>query len=91
MNEAIIEWTDYMLYRASLRGFHLVQIEEIVRYSSERYLDNATGSLIAVSRDAGKLLLVAYEAESGILRPITAHATTRSQIQARIGSGRYTP
>lgn len=91
MDESIIEWTDYMRYRASLRGLHLVQIEEIVRYSSERYLDNATGSLVAVGRGAGNLLLVAYEAEPGVLRPITAHATTRSQIEARIGSGRYTP
>ena len=35
MTESHIEiiWTDYMKYRARLRGFDLAKIEHIVRYS----------------------------------------------------------
>ncbi len=34
-----IVWTDYFKYRAGLRGFELVKIENILRYSIERYFD----------------------------------------------------
>jgi len=34
-----IVWTDYMKYRANLRGFDLAKIEDILRYSTERYFD----------------------------------------------------
>jgi uncharacterized protein YuzE len=30
-------WTDYLQYRARLRGFNLSTIEQIVRFSAERY------------------------------------------------------
>ena len=46
MTESHVEivWTDYMEYRARLRGFDLAKVEQIVRYSGERYVD-------AVARD----------------------------------------
>jgi len=43
-----IFWTDYMKYRVDLRGYCLEMIEEILRYSGERYYDTATGRAVAV-------------------------------------------
>lgn len=39
--ESVIIWTDYMKYRAELRGFELSKVENILRHSVERYLDTA--------------------------------------------------
>ena len=39
----IIVWTDYLKYRVKLRKFDLGKIENIIRYSPERYSDMATG------------------------------------------------
>jgi len=33
LEKSTIVWTDYIKYRAKLRGFDLEKIEEIVRYS----------------------------------------------------------
>jgi len=85
-----IVWTDYLRYRAGLRGFDLARIEEIVRYSDERYVDTATGRLVAVGKHALQLAMVPYEIEEDVIRPVTVHATTRTQIEARIKSGRFT-
>lgn len=90
MDDARVAWTDYMRYRAVLRGFDLVRIEEVVRYSPERYVDNATGRLVAVGRHLDGLMMVPYELESDVIRPVTVHATPRAQIDARIKSGRFT-
>jgi hypothetical protein len=38
----MVIWTDYLKYRARLRGFDLAIIEQIVQFSEERYLDTAT-------------------------------------------------
>ncbi len=46
----IIRWTEYMKYRAKLRGFDLTKIENIVEYSTERYSDTVTGGRVAVGR-----------------------------------------
>ena len=32
-------WSDYIKYRIDLRGFNLSKIEEILRFSDERYFD----------------------------------------------------
>ena len=88
MDESQVVWTDYMLYRAKSRGFDLVRIEEIVRYSSERYIDRATGRLVAVGKSGNALILVAYETDEGLIRPVTAHVAARAQIEVRIRSGR---
>ncbi len=84
-----IVWTTYLKYRARLRGFDLARIEEIVRYSPERYLDTATGRYIVVGRHGKTLIAVPYEVEGEAIIPITVHATTRQQIGFRLRTGRY--
>ena len=84
-----IVWTEYIRYRAALRGFDLAVVEHIVRYSSERYLDHVTGSFIAVGPHGKIQVMIAYETENDVLTPITVHATTRAQINARLQSGRF--
>lgn len=49
-NLAQIEWSDYMKYRINLRGFNLKKIENILRYSDERYFDTITQRNIAIGR-----------------------------------------
>ena len=85
----IIVWTDYMKYRARLRGFDLTKIEEIVRHSSERYFDMATGRHVAVGRHGKILVVIPYEIDEDSITPITIHATTRQQINFRLRTGRY--
>ena len=85
-----IVWTDYMEYRAELRGFDLARIEQIVRYSAERYVDNLTGRLTAVGHIEGVLVLIPYQVESERVTPVTVHATTRQQINLRLKTGRFT-
>ncbi|MBI1318815.1 MAG: hypothetical protein GC168_07675 [Candidatus Hydrogenedens sp.] len=89
MNELELEWTEYMQYRASLRGFDLVRIADLVRHSPERYVDDTTGRLLAVGKCQGQLVLVPYEFDGRFIRPVTVHATNRTQIEARIKAGRY--
>ncbi|RLC77385.1 MAG: hypothetical protein DRJ03_26925 [Chloroflexi bacterium] len=83
-----IIWTEYMQYRARLRGFDLGEIERIVRYTGERYVDTVTRRLIAIGRHKGDLVLIPYEAEAQMLTPITIHVTTRQQINLRLKMGR---
>lgn len=83
-------WTDYMKYRAALRGFDLDKIEDIVRYSAERYLDAETGRQIVIGYHDPKLVMIAYEADQTSITPITIHATTRQQIRFRIRTRRWT-
>ena len=85
-----IVWTDYMEYRAELRRFDLARIEQIVRYSAERYVDNFSGRLIAVGDVEGTLVMIPYEVESKTITPVTVHATTRQQINLRLKTGRFT-
>ena len=85
-----VEWTDYMKYKARLRGFDLARIEEIVKHSAERYFDIETGRRVVIGHHNRLLLLVPYEANQDLVTPITVHATTRQQIRFRIQSGRYT-
>ncbi|MDI6794925.1 MAG: hypothetical protein QME81_19000 [bacterium] len=86
----MIVWTDYMKYRARLREFDLDKIEYIVRYSSERYIDTATGRLVAVGGHGNMLVIIPYEVDKDSLTPITIHTTTRQQIKFRLRSGRFT-
>jgi hypothetical protein len=39
----MITWTEYLLYRAKLRGFDLDELGKIIRFSVERYHDVETG------------------------------------------------
>lgn len=85
-----IVWTEYMKYRARLRGFDLVKIEDIVRHSSERYYDTATGHLVAIGRHDKVLVMIPYETDEDSITPITIHVTTRQQINFRLKTGRFT-
>ena len=91
MTESHVEiiWTDYMKYRARLRGFDLAKIEHIVRYSGERYFDTVTGRLIAVGRIDDLLVIIPCDTDQGSITPVTIHATTRQQINFRLKTGRF--
>ena len=84
-----IIWSDYFQYRAKLRGFELAKIEEILKYSEERYYDTETGRLIAVGKHDSRLVVIPYEYSDNLITPVTIHATTRQQIRFRLKSGRY--
>ena len=90
MEKSAVHWTDYMRYRARLRGFDLARIEHIVRHSEERYADTSTGRLVAVGRHGKYLVMIPYERRGNVLVPITVHVTTREQIDLRVKSGRLT-
>jgi len=84
-----VVWTEYLKYRAALRGFELNRIEQIVKSSRERYIDAATNRSVAVGRCGKALVLIPYEASEGVLTPVTIHATTRQQIGFRVKTGRF--
>jgi RNA:NAD 2'-phosphotransferase (TPT1/KptA family) len=83
-----IIWTSYLRYRATRRGFDLDLIENILRFSSERYYDVETDRAIAVGKHSGQLVLISYEQSENTIIPITIHATTRQQIRFRLKTGR---
>ena len=85
----MIIWTDYLKYRARLRGFDISTIEQIVRFSEERYLDTATQRMVAIGRHGNRLVMVPYEQEHDTLTPVTIHATTRQQVNFRLRTGRF--
>ena len=78
-----------MRYRAELRGFELPKIEDIVRYSEERYFDTVTRRRIVVGRHDRILILIPYEEKENEIVPITVHATTRQQVNFRLKTGRF--
>jgi len=86
----MINWSDYLRYRAKTRGFDLEKLEHIIRHSSERYLDTETGRHVAVGRHGEQLVMIPYEAEQEIITPVTVHAITRQQIRFRLSTGRFT-
>ncbi len=85
-----IIWTEYIRYRAELRGFNLAEIERIIRHSGERYLDTETQRTIAVGRHNKQLVIIPYETEEENIIPVTIHAITRQQIRFRLRTGRFT-
>jgi len=89
VENATIVWSDYVRYRIDLRGFDPPKIEEILRYSAERYFDTATGRMIAVGRHDDRLVMVPYEEKEGTITPVTIHVTTRQQITFRLKTGRF--
>jgi hypothetical protein len=86
----MINWSDYLRYRVTIRGFDLEKLEHIVRHSSERYLDTETGRHVAVGRHGEQLVMIPYEAERESITPVTVHAITRQQIRFRLTTGRFT-
>ena len=84
-------WTEYLRHRARVRGFDLAVIEQIVRFSSERYFDTDTRRMVAIGRHARWLVLVPYDQDEQTITPVTIHATTRQQLTARVRRGRLVP
>jgi hypothetical protein len=86
-----IIWTEYLKYRSNLRGFDIQKIEDILRYSDEKYFDNATYRMVAVGNHNNQLVMIPYEKSSNNeIIPVTIHATSRQQINYRLKSGRFT-
>lgn len=83
-----IIWTSYFQYRVTQRGFDFDLIENILRFSSERYYDVETGRYIVVGKHGEQLVLIPYEQDETTITPITIHATTRQQIRFRLKTGR---
>jgi hypothetical protein len=78
-----------MKYRAELRGFDLGKIENILRYSGERYFDTVTRRLVVVGTHDERLVLIPYEKTANEIIAVTIHATTRQQINFRLRTGRF--
>ena len=89
--EAQIIWTEYLHHRARVRGFDLAVIEQIVRFSSERYFDMDTRRMVAIGRHGRWLVLVPYDQDEQTITPVTIHATTRQQLTLRLRRGRLVP
>lgn len=85
----MIIWTEYIKYRASLRGFDLNEVEKILRFSDERYFDTVTGRNVVVGKHGRLLVLIPYEEGGDDVTPVTIHATTRQQINFRLKNGRF--
>ena len=85
-----IVWTDYLRYRASLRGFDLSILEVILRQSNKRYFDTETGRKVAVGRHKELLILIPYDQHEATITPVTVHAITRQQIRYRLMTGKFT-
>ena len=89
MAEMQVVWTPYMEYRCGLRGFDRAIVERIVRNPTERYVDATTDRLVAVGRHGRDLVMIPYEQKGDELTPVTVHATSRQQVNARLRSGRF--
>lgn len=83
-----VEWTDYMRYRAVLRGFDLVRIEHVLAHSTERYFDTTTQRHVVIGRHGNELVMVPYESDGEAITPVTIHVTTRQQVNFRVRTGR---
>ncbi len=90
MIDKICIFTDYLKYRAELRGFDLAKIEHILRYSQERYVDSESYRFVVIGDYNQKLVMIPYEENDTTITPITIHATTRQQIKFRLTTGRLT-
>ena len=89
MEDATIVWSEYMKYRVRLRRYDPDTIEQILRYSSERYIDTISGRAVAIGRHQRLLVMIPYEQKGRTLTPVTIHATSRQQINSRIKTGRF--
>ena len=88
MTEKAFVVTDYLKFRADLRGFDLLLIEQIIRYGSERYYDVETQRVIVVGEHGDRLVMIPYDETETELIPVTIHATSRQQIKFRLTTGR---
>jgi hypothetical protein len=72
-----VYFADYLKYGAGLRGFDLIQTENILRYSQERYFDSETHRLLVVGEQGYKGLMIPYKESETEITPVTIHATIR--------------
>ena len=86
----MIKWTEYLKYRAKIRGLDLDRLEHIIRHSSERYFDTETRRHVVVGRHIDQLVMIPFETHQEVVTPITVHAITRQQIRFRLNTGRFT-
>lgn len=84
-----IIWKSYLQYRVTQRGFDLDLIENILRFSSERYYDVETDRAIIVGKHGQQLVLIPYEQINNATIRITIHARTRQQIRFCLKTGRF--
>ena len=84
-----IIWTEYLKYRAKLRGYETSVLEEVIRYSTERYIDSSTGRNVVVGKHDNRLVMIPYECDENRITPVTVHATSRQQIKFRLKTGRF--
>ncbi len=85
----MINWTDYLKYRAKIRSFDLDKLENIVRHSTERYFDTETQRHVVVGRHNLQLVIIPYEVENDMITPVTVHTITRQQIRFRLNTRRF--
>ena len=76
-----------MKYRASLRGFDLAKIEEIVRHSAERYFDTETGRRVVIGRYDRILVMIEWHGLKQKVVVETPVITTFRSIIARARLG----
>ena len=88
-NKFEIIWTEYLKYRAKLRGYETSLLEEVIRYSTERYIDSSTGRNVVVGKHDNRLVMIPYECDENRITPVTVHATSRQQIKFRLKTGRF--
>ena len=74
-----IIWSEYLKYRANLRKFDLDKIEDILRFTSERYYDTETDRLIAVGKHHGILVIIPYEINQEFILEVT-HLYQKSRV-----------
>ena len=89
MEKSEIVWTDYIKYRVGLRGYNFEKIEEILRYSDERYFDVVTHRQIVIGSHGDRHVMIPYEKRENFIIPVTIHVITRQQINFRLKSGRF--
>ena len=85
----MIIWTDYLKYRAALRGFDLEKLEEIIRHSAERYFDTETERHVVVGRHNLQLVIIPYDIDNDTITPVTVHTISRQQIRFRLNTRRF--
>ncbi len=89
LEKTTILWTDYIKYRAELRRFDLDKIEEIMRYSDERYFDVVTRRSIVIGRHGHRTVMIPYEKSQNTVTPVTIHTIAIQQIKFRLKTGRF--
>jgi len=85
----MINWADYLKYRAALRGFDLEKLEEIIRHSAERYFDTETERHVVVGRHNLQLVVIPYDIDNDTITPVTVHTISRQQIRFRLNTRRF--